>query len=813
MFKIKYSLFICFLLLGIVGYAQSLKEIEANRVELPNGWRLTPVGKKLGLGDLPLNIALSPTGDYAAVTNNGQSDQSIMLIDTRTEKRCDSMPIVASWLGLAFSADGKQLYASGGNTNNIIRYNIENGKMVFKDTLSLGQRWPNKISPTGLCVDDKNSRLYVVTKEDSALYVLNTASNKVIRRQKLPAEAYTCLLSPDKKKLYISIWGGGDVLIYDTKKDTTDEVIQVGSNPNDMAITKDGKYLFVANANDNSVSVISTEKKQTIETLNAALYPDAPEGSTTNSVGLSVDDKTLYIANADNNCLAVFDVTHPGKSASKGFIPTGWYPTCVRVIKGEIWVTNGKGFSSMANPYGPNPTNKNEETNYKQGDKNKPHKEQYIGGLFTGTMSIIPMPDDKQLAEYSLAVYGNTPYNKDKAMSSDIPVGNPIPAKVGMPSPIKYVFYVMKENRTYDQVLGDMPKGNGDTSLCLFPAKITPNQHALASEFVLLDNFYVDAEVSADGHNWTMAAYANDYIEKTWPTSYGGRGGTYDYSGNRKIALPKSGFIWDNCLQHNVSFRNYGEFRDDNNGKVYLKNLASHTCATYKGWNLAYHDVDREKVWEKDFDSLVAANAVPQFSIVYLPNDHTSGLAKNAFTPFASVADNDQALGKLIEHLSQSPIWKQCAVFVLEDDAQDGPDHVDAHRSTAYVISPYIKHNYADHTMYSTSSMLHTVELILGLPPMSQYDAAAVPMWRSFTDSINTLPYISKPSNINIDDRNVAYNDLMRKSDKFNFKHEDGVPEEAFNEVLWKAIKGMQSNVPAAKHSSFVMPLAVKDDD
>src|SRR6185312_6249705 len=330
-------------------------------------------------------------------------------------------------------------------------------------------------------------------------------------------EAYTCLLSPDKKKLYISIWGGGDVLIYDTKKDTTDEVIQVGSNPNDMAITKDGKYLFVANANDNSVSVISTEKKQTIETLNAALYPDAPEGSTTNSVGLSVDDKTLYIANADNNCLAVFDVTHPGKSASKGFIPTGWYPTCVRVIKGEIWVTNGKGFSSMANPYGPNPTNKNEETNYKQGDKNKPHKEQYIGGLFTGTMSIIPMPDDKQLAEYSLAVYGNTPYNKDKAMSSDIPVGNPIPAKVGMPSPIKYVFYVMKENRTYDQVLGDMPKGNGDTSLCLFPAKITPNQHALASEFVLLDNFYVDAEVSADGHNWTMAAYANDYIEKTWP--------------------------------------------------------------------------------------------------------------------------------------------------------------------------------------------------------------------------------------------------------------------------------------------------------
>ncbi|HXB13991.1 MAG TPA: alkaline phosphatase family protein, partial [Bacteroidia bacterium] len=465
-------------------------------------------------------------------------------------------------------------------------------------------------------------------------------------------------------------------------------------------------------------------------------------------------------------------------------------------------------FSSMANPFGPNPLASKQQTNYKQGDKSQPKKVQYIGGLFTGTMSIIPEPDAKILADYTQAVYHNTPYkgvkNEGGGMKNDS-----LPLKQ-----IKYVFYVMKENRTYDQVLGDMPNGNGDTSLCLFPEKITPNQHALANEFVLLDNFYVDAEVSADGHNWSMAAYANDYVEKTWPISYGGRGGSYDYAGNRKIALPKAGFIWDNCLKHNVTFRNYGEFRGDDDGKLYLKDLANHTCIAYPGWNLEVHDVDREKVWEKDFDSLVRVNGVPQFNLIYLPDDHTSGLAKGAFTPFASMADNDLALGRFIEHLSKSPIWSQCAVFVLEDDAQDGPDHVDAHRSIAFMAGPFIKRHYVDHSMYSTSSMLHTMELILGLPPMSQYDAAAPPMWASFIQTSNTFPYLARNSGIDINEKNTVYNDLMKKSNKFNLKKEDAIPMEVFNEVLWKSIKGTIP-MPSPRHSGFVQPIGSgdKDDD
>ncbi len=797
-------------------FSQSLKEIEARRIDLPNGWHLTPVGSKIGLGDLPLNIAVSPDSKYVAVTNNGQSIQSIILIDTKTQAMTDSVTIPASWLGLAFSPDGKKLYASGGNENVIRCYGVANGKLTKQDTIKLGPPWKtrhdtdfNKISPAGLCIDNSGKHLYVVTKENNSLYCINLANNSIEHIQKLPAEGYTCLLTKDGSKLFISVWGGHEVLAYDTKKNIVLDSVTTGTNPNDMALTQDDKYLFVSNSNDNSVSVISTEKHKVVETLNAALYPGYLEGSTTNSVALSADDKMLFIANADNNCLAVFDVTNPGKSISKGFIPTGWYPTCVRVVSKMLWVTNGKGFTSLPNPHGPNPTKKREKASYKAGDNQT--KVQYIGGgLLIGTMSVINELDEKTLTDYTQAVYNNTPYKIANINKVDIPKNNPIPNKVGSASPIKYVFYVMKENRTYDQVLGDESGGNGDTSLCLFPKKITPNEHALAEQFVLLDNFYVDAEVSADGHNWSMAAYANDYTEKTWPTSYGNRGGTYDYYENRKIAFPNAGFLWDNCIRNHIKMRNYGEFADE--GKPLSKDLDTYTCHAYPGWNLKIHDAYREQVWENDFDSLIAKDAVPQLNIVYLPDDHTSGLSKGAFTPFASVADNDVALGKLIEHLSKSKIWKECAVFVVEDDAQNGPDHVDAHRTTAYVAGGFVKRHYADHTMYSTCSMVRTMELILGLPPMSQYDAAATPMWRCFNDTANSAGYVSIAAGINIDDRNVAFNDLMKKSDEFDLRREDKVPEDEFNEVLWMAIKG-NTPMPAAKHGAFIKPVIIKDDD
>ncbi len=796
------ALFFSLFLFGVV-------HAQKNKTLLPNGWALTPAGETMSLeSDLPMNMAVSADGHYLAITNNGVSQQSIQLVDAKKHILLHTSPIHASWLGLKFSNDNKNLYASAGNDNQIIKYWITHDTLVMTDSIVLGKRWPEKISPAGLDIDDRNNLLYVVTKENNSLYIVDLGTKKTLHQVQLSAAAYTCLLSPDRGRLYISLWGGGKLLAYDVKKGVITDSVNIGQNPNDLTVTRDGNYVFVANALDNSVSVVDTRTFIETEILNAALYPNAPNGSTTNSVSLSDDNATLYVANADNNCLAVFDVKEPGKSFSKGFIPVGWYPTCVKAIGNELFVTNGKGNASMANPGGPQPVHKEEPSNYKKANKGS---DQYIGGLFKGTLSMIQMPAEKQLKVWSLQVYKNTPYTKEKETMADGEKNNPIPTRVGDTSPIKHVFYIMKENRTYDQVLGDVKGGNGDTSLVLFGEKVTPNQHKLASEFVLLDNFYVDAEVSADGHNWSMAAYANDFVEKTWPTNYGGRGGNYDYAGNKKEALPRNGFLWDYALRKGLTFRDYGEFTDDD-GTVYLKDLAKHMCKDYPGWNLDIRDVFREKIWAHDFDSLLAKNAVPQLNIIYLPSDHTAGLGKKSRTPRGFVADNDLALGLLIEHLSQSGIWKDCAVFVLEDDAQNGPDHVDAHRSTAYLAGPYVKRNYVDHTMYSTSGMLRTIELVLGLPPMSQYDAGAMPMFRSFTPKADTTSFKHLDETVDMDALNLASNQLSRESDGFDLAKADRVPDAALNRVLWKSLKP-GCTYPSPKRAAFVLVHEKEDDD
>jgi len=803
--------FLCVMIFSIKVNAQTFEEIGAKRVMLPNGWSLTPVGKSLPLGDLPLNIVISSSKKYMAVTNNGQSTQSIQLIDTKTQTELDKVTIAKSWYGLAFTNDEKYLFASGGHDNMILKYAITNKKLILQDSFKLGERWPVRISPAGIAIDDKQQKLYVVTKEDNSLYTIDLQT-KNFEKLALGAEAYQCLLSPDKKTLYISLWGGDKILMFDIATKTIANQVAVGDNPNEMCFSKNNKYLFVSNANDNSVSVIDLAKKVVLETLNAALYPDAPSGSTSNGVALSANGKTLYVANADNNCLAVFDVSSPGQSKSKGFIPTGWYPTNVKVIGDKIFVSNGKGFSSMANPNGPGPYKPKQSVTYQQGDLSKPAEVQYIGGLFKGEMSIIDEPNAATLSMYSQLVYKNTPYTKDKEMNAAGEVGNPIPMRVGEESPIKYVFYIIKENRTYDQVLGDMKAGNGDTSLLLFGQKITPNQHALASNYVLLDNFYVDAEVSADGHNWSMGAYATDYLEKTWPSSYGGRGGRYDGEGNRAVANNKAGFIWDHCKKYNVSYRTYGEFADD--GKPNIPALKGHFCNYYTGFNTAIKDTVRFYQWKRDFDSLQAIYKVPNFNTIRFGNDHTDGMRKGRATPFAHVADNDLAVGMFIDYLSKSSIWNQSVVFIVEDDAQNGPDHVDAHRSPCYVIGPHVKRNFVDHSMYSTSSVLRTMELILGMPPMTQYDAAANPMWNCFTATPDYKTYNHLPANVNLNDKNKGDNAMSILSEKFDWTKEDKVPDLIFNEILWKGLKGMDALVPAPSRAAFVkLGVKKKDDD
>lgn len=800
---ITFSLF--FFFTALISFAQL-----PTPVVLPNGWSLSPAGRQFPLGDLPLNIAVSHDGKRMAVTNNGQSIQSIQLIDPAAEKVLHTLVIPKAWYGLAFSDDDKSLYVSGGNDNRINQYNITENKLVFTDSFLLGKPWPKKIAPAGIAVDNKSNKLFVVTTEDSSLYVINTATKAILHKMSLGAEGYACVLSPKKDQLYISVWGGDKVLQVNTKDYTIGARVVVGDNPNEICMTKKGDYLFVANANDNAVSVIQTSTMKVIETLNAALFADAVPGSTSNGVSLSADEKRLYIANADNNSLAVFDVSIPGKSSSLGFIPVGWYPTNVKVLGKKIFVSNGKGFTSMPNPKGPNPVAKRQKVAYQKSGDLKPEEVQYIGGLFKGTMSIIDEPKPQEMALYSKSVYSNSPYTKDKELTALGEVGNPIPMKVGDSSPIKHVFYIVKENRTYDQVLGDVKKGNGDTSLVLFGEDITPNQHALVNEFVLLDNFFVDGEVSADGHNWTFGAYATDFLEKNWPTSYGGRGGEYNAEGTRVVANNKGGFIWDLCKRNNVSYRTYGEFADDYKANIPV--LEGHFCPYFTSWDEKVRDTTRFNQWRKEFDSLYAINAVPQMNTLRFINDHTEGLSVGRPTPFAHVADNDWAVGLFVEYLSKSPIWKETAIFIVEDDAQNGPDHVDAHRTTAYVAGGYVKRGFVDHTPYSTTSMLRTMELILGLPPMTQYDASAVPMWRSFSKTPNLKPFQSIPAKVDLNEKNVKMNALAKKSMGFDFSKEDRVNDMEFNEVIWKAVKGENSQMPAPRRSAF-LKVTDKDDE
>lgn len=784
---------------------------QEKKVILPNGWSLSPAGRSLPLGDLPLNIAVSGSKKYIAVTNNGQSVQSIQLIDAKKEKQLDQAIVNKAWYGLKFSADEKYLYASGGNDNRILKYAISNKKLKLVDSISLGKKWPEKISPAGIELNDAANTMFIVTKENNSLYLVDLLSEKITHQQSLGEAAYACLLSGTKKELYISLWGGKKVLVFDIAQKKIAAEISVGENPNELLLSKNGKYLFVANAGDNAVSVIDIENRKVLEVLNAALYPDAPTGSASNGLALSEDQKTLYVANADNNCLAVFDVSKPGFSIAKGFIPAGWYPTNVKVIGKKIFVSNGKGFSSLSNVKGPDPTKADQEVIYQHADYSKQQsKIEYIAGLFKGMMSIIDEPSAEKLAVYSKEVYENTPYTKERELHSKGEAGNPIPMNVGDTSPVKYVFYVIKENRTYDQVLGDMPGGNGDTSLVLFGENITPNQHKLAKEFVLLDNFYVDGEVSADGHNWSTAANANDYLEKTWPTSYGNRGGNYDAEGNREIANPDRGFIWDYCKRAGISYRTYGEFADDY--KANIKVLENHFCPYYTSWDEKVRDTTRFFQWKREFDSLLQANAVPRFNSLRFINDHTEGSRLGRPTPFAHVADNDLAVGLFVEYLSNSPIWKETAIFILEDDAQSGPDHVDAHRSTAYVAGGFVKRKLVDHTLYSTSSMLRTIELILGLPPMSQYDAAAEPMWRCFSATPDLTPFQSVPARVDLTEINTKNTATSRLSETLDFSKEDRIPDLVFSEVIWKAVKGENSAMPAPRRSAFIKMVEKNDD-
>jgi len=805
------------------------ENVATRRVLLPTQWSLDPVGKSRSLGLFPMNMRVSPDGKYLAVIHCGVGEHEIMVLDAATSRVISRTAEPNFYYGLAFSTDGETLYASGGETEVVYAFPFSKGHLAAPRELRIADEKEQRV-PCGIAISPDGATLAVAESWGNAVTLLDEKTGEVRARIVFGKESrpYDLQYMPDGNALVVSLWGGAGLAVIDpAKPEATPRMIPTGEVPNELSITRDGSRVFVSNANINTVSVIETKTWTVAETLNTAIYPEALEGSTPNSVALSKDEKQLFVANAGNNCIAVFDISQPGRSHAVGLIPVGWYPTSVRLsVDGKrLFVANAKGFSSKANYQGPNPYLAGAEDTEASDTEKHPSDSgatarprisemEYIGRIIEGGLSTIKLPDDADdYARWTQRVLACSPYRQDKGVGARRPDGNPIPAKVGGASPIKYCIYIVKENRTYDQVFGDMPEGNGDPNLCLFPEKFTPNHHALAREFVLLDNFYVEAQVSADGHEWTTGAYANDFVEKTWPSNYGDHGLDYPAEGAYKTALPTAGYIWDMCAKAGVSYRSLGEFVNhpngiDKPGVPTVTGLVGHIDEHYVGWDMSYPDVKRAERFISEFNRQAAAGEWPRFVIMRLPNDHTTGSKPGDLTPRAHVADNDLALGMVIETITKSPIWKETAVFVIEDDAQAGPDHVDAHRTVALAISPYTRGRGTDSTMYSTASMLRTMELCLGLQPMSQYDAGARPMYNAFRNDPDLSPYTARPVSEEMRTRkNSADAWGTEFTAKLHLEKEDSGDDQLFNEIIWRNVRGADSPMPAPVRATFVRPI------
>ena len=760
-----------------------------------NGWGVTPVGEHVLIGDMPLKLLFSPDGKQVVTTSLGFSGMHLTSLDTETHKVITDEIHYKVWNGLAFSNDGTKLYVGGGNTGKLMEFSYDAGKMTKTNEI----KGPDNSFVSGVAVSPTNGHIYACDEAFNQVYDLDPATLKATAVVNTGSNPHTCLFGEDKRFLYISNWGSNSVTVIDTTNDSHIRDIRVGVRPNDMALAPDGR-LFVTCAGDNTVHVIQTrslEKKEAgptqatrppegvREILNTALEPTELEGSSPVGVSVSPNGKTLYVANADNNDVMVADISNPKQTVIKGFIPTGWYPTCVLATNDQLLVTTGKGLHSRANFPAQKPAPD-------MGRQKQPFD--YTGGCFEGHVSFIPNPDATKLVEYTNLVKANTPFKVANILSTAEKTTSVVPDQVGKGSPITHVLYVIMENRTYDQVFGDFKEqGMGEPYLCMYGEKITPNRHQLARDYVLLDNIYCNSEVSVDGHSWCDAAIATDENQREWTSSYSGHG---DITNGDEMESPAGGYLWDDARRHGLSVMAYGEGDSD-----YLGGHAI-PMGSRGTWD-GQRDMDRADGWIRDLHTAEKTGHLANFMIMSLGEDHTSGTRPGSFTPEASVGSNDQAIGKIVEAATKSKFWNSMAIFFVEDDAQNGPDHIDAHRTFGLVVSPWVKRKTIDNTMYSQAGMVRTIELLLGLPPMTQYDAAAKPMFDVFTKRPADTAYTLIPAETDLYAKNTAESPGAGLSMKMDFSEYDRAPEDELNRVLWAEAKGVDTPYPGT-HRTFL---------
>ena len=728
-------------------------------VLLPNGWTITPAGEQIPLSTLPMSLALSPDEKHALVLNGGFLPPTISVIDLAGTRETARVPVPDGWLGLTFNKAGDKVYVGGGSRVSVFEFSFQEGELKLQrefPVIPADERLASDhIGDVVLSADERF--LYAANLFRNSVTMLNTQTGFVVREIRTGFRPYRLLLGLDGKTLLISHWAESSIGVYSLSDGRLIQKVGVGPHPTDMLIQRQKMdrgpdqvplvgRLFVACANTNSVSVVGVTSGngfELLERIPVAPTPRAPAGSTPTALALSSDGKLLYTVCSDNNTIVVADVSQE-RAELLGAIPTGWYPTDVGATSdGRLLYLSGKGQGSHPAPRGPDPSRRGEE-------------EQYVASLQTGSLGILPPFGAEQLLELTRLVVENTPYDDRLLLDAGIADRNPIPNRPGLPSPIKHVIYVVKENRTYDQVLGDLESGTGEPELTVFGNAVTPNHHRPAREFVLFDNFYTAGDASADGQNWSVAGIANDYVQKLWPSYYGRRRRIYDFEGGEATAVPTAGYLWTNATAAGISVRNYGFWVQSNGNRLRINDpgLATHTNSAFVPFDLDYSDQKRVDEFLREFIELQAAEKLPQLMMVRLPGDHTAGRAPGKPTARAMMADHDYALGRLVETVSKSEIWGQTAIFVVEDDAQDGADHIDSHRSLAFVASPYAKRRFVDHAHYSTASVLRTIELILGLRPMTQFDAAAPPMADAFTTKPDARHYDAVKPKISSDETN-----------------------------------------------------------
>jgi YVTN family beta-propeller protein len=746
-----------------------------------------------------MSMALSPDGKYLLVLNAGYRPPSISVIEAASARVVGSAPVADAWLGLAFAPQTNRVYVGGGSRAAVFEFTLENGALTPGRTFTVvpaNQRTAKDfIGDVAFSPDGR--LLYAADLYRDSVVVINPQSGMAIARYKTGRRPYRILFHPDGKSFFVTHWADGSVGHYDTASGSLLATVRLGAHPTDMLWREGGPAepvegapgwvarLFVAAANTNnvySISVSAAKDLNVAEAINVGMTPFHPLGMTPSALALSADGKSLFVACSDANAAAVVDVSED-RSHVLGFIPTGWYPTAVRALaSGGLVALNGKGVRSYPNPGAPvlarGPV--------------APYQglpaAQYVARLQTGTVSWIDPFDADQLDAWTKTALANSPYN-------DARLAEPSPLP-----PIEHVVYIVKENRTYDQVLGDMKEGNGDASLVMFGENVTPNLHKLARQFALLDNFYVNSDVSADGHNWSTAAIAPDYVQKLWPNSYAGRRKTYDYEEQDPASLPPTGYLWTNASAAGVSVRNFG-YMVDNLAKDKVTRggeqvagvrdpvLAKVTNRFYRGFDLDYPDVDRVKVFLAELADDEKSGAMPRLIVMRLGNDHTSGTTAGKIAPLSAAADNDYAVGMLVEGVSKSRFWTSTAIFILEDDAQNGPDHVDSHRSPAFVISPYVRHGVVDSSMYNTASFLRTMEFLLGLRPMTHFDAGARPVTAAFQATPDPAPYAAEKPRIKLDERNSPNAPQAAESGRMDFDEADRIDDDELNDILWRAIR------------------------